>query len=77
LSYHVAQAVLDGRIEIALAEYELEPAPVSLIHSRQGLTPLKVRVALDFAAPRLQARLAKSTVGTTAVIASASEAIQR
>jgi hypothetical protein len=77
LSYRVAQAVLDGRIESALAEYELEPAPVNLIDSRQGLTPLKVRMALDFAAPRLRARLAQSTVGTTAVIASASEAIQR
>jgi DNA-binding transcriptional LysR family regulator len=58
LSYQVAQAVLDGRIEIVLAEYEPAPAPVSLIHSRQGLTPLKIRMALDFAAPRLRARLA-------------------
>ena len=58
LSYQVAQAVLDGRIQIVLAEYEPAPAPVSLIHSRQGLTPLKVRMALDFAAPRLRARLA-------------------
>jgi hypothetical protein len=58
LSYQVAQAVLDGRIEIVLAEYEPAPAPVSLIHGHQGLTPLKVRMALDFAAPRLRARLA-------------------
>ena len=58
LSYQVAQAVLDGRIQIVLAEYEPAPAPVSLIHSRQGLTPLRVRMALDFAAPRLRARLA-------------------
>jgi DNA-binding transcriptional LysR family regulator len=57
LSYQVAQAVLDGRIQIVLAEYEPAPSPVSLIHSRQGLTPLKVRMALDFAAPRLRARL--------------------
>jgi DNA-binding transcriptional LysR family regulator len=58
LSYQVAQAVLDGRIQIVLAEYETAPAPVSLIHGSQGLTPLKVRMALDFAAPRLRARLA-------------------
>jgi DNA-binding transcriptional LysR family regulator len=58
LSYQVAQAVLDGRIEIVLAEYEPAPEPVSLIHAHPGLTPLKVRVALDFAAPRLRARLA-------------------
>jgi DNA-binding transcriptional LysR family regulator len=58
LSYQVAQAVLDGRIEIVLAEYEPAPAPVSLLHGGHGLTPLKVRMALDFAAPRLRARLA-------------------
>ena len=58
LSYQVAQAVLDGRIQIVLAEYEPAAAPVSLIHAGHGLTPLKVRMALDFAAPRLRARLA-------------------
>jgi DNA-binding transcriptional LysR family regulator len=57
LSYQVAQAVLDGRIEIVLAEYEPAPEPVSLIHAHAGLTPPKVRMALDFAAPRLRARL--------------------
>ena len=58
LSYQAAQAVLDRRIEIVLAEYEPEPSPVSLIHGQQELTPLKVRMLLDFAAPRLRARLA-------------------
>jgi DNA-binding transcriptional LysR family regulator len=58
LSYQVAQAVLDGRIQIVLAEFEPEAAPVSLIHAGQELTPLKVRMLLDFAAPRLRARLA-------------------
>jgi DNA-binding transcriptional LysR family regulator len=58
LSYQVAQAVLDGRIQIVLAEYEPAPSPISLIHGPQGLTPLKVHMALDFATPRLRARLA-------------------
>jgi DNA-binding transcriptional LysR family regulator len=58
LSYQVAQAVSDSRMQIVLAEYEPAPLPVSLIHGPQGLTPLKVRMALDFAAPRLRARLA-------------------
>jgi DNA-binding transcriptional LysR family regulator len=58
LSYQVAEAVAEGRIEIVLAGYEPEPSPVSLIHAGQGLTPLKVRMALDFALPRLRARLA-------------------
>jgi DNA-binding transcriptional LysR family regulator len=58
LSYQAAQPVLDGRIQIVLAEYEPEPGPVSLIHAGHELTPLKVRMLLDFAAPRLRARLA-------------------
>ena len=58
LSYQVAQAVSDGRIQIVLGEYEPAPLPVSLIHAGQGMTPLKVRMLLDFAAPRLRARLA-------------------
>jgi DNA-binding transcriptional LysR family regulator len=58
LSYQVAQAVADGRIEIVLAEREPEPALVSLIHSGQGLMPLRARMLLDFAAPRLRTRLA-------------------
>jgi hypothetical protein len=48
---------MERRIQIVLAEYEPAPAPVSLIHAGQGLTPLKVRMALDFAAHRLRARL--------------------
>ena len=59
LSYQVAQAVSDGRVEIVLAEREPAPAPVSLIHSAQGLMPLRARMLLDFAAPRLRARLAE------------------
>ena len=51
LSYQVAQAVLDGRIQIVLAEYEPAPAPVSLIHAGQELTPLKVRML--WISPRL------------------------
>jgi DNA-binding transcriptional LysR family regulator len=58
LSYQVAQAISDGRIQIVLGPYEPAPSPVSLIHGPQGLTPLKVRMLLDFAAPRLRARLA-------------------
>ena len=44
LSYQVVQAVLDGRIQVVLADYEPAPMPVSLIHAGHGLTPLKVRM---------------------------------
>jgi DNA-binding transcriptional LysR family regulator len=58
LSYQVAQASMEGRIQIVLTDYEPTPSPVSLIHAGQQLTPLKVRMLLDFATPRLRARLA-------------------
>ncbi len=61
LSYQVAQAVLDGRIQIVLSQYEPAPSPVSLVHAGQGLMPLKVRMLLDFTAPRLRARLATAS----------------
>ena len=57
LSYQVAGAVRAGSLAIALRDFELEPWPVSLVHSGQSLLPLKVRAFLDFAAPRLRARL--------------------
>jgi DNA-binding transcriptional LysR family regulator len=57
-SYQVVQAVSDGRIQIVLGQYEPAPSPVSLIHAGHELTPLKVRMLLDFAAPRLRGRLA-------------------
>jgi DNA-binding transcriptional LysR family regulator len=58
LSYQAAGAVGDGRLAILLREFEPEPSPVSLVHTGQGALPLKLRVFLDFAAPRLRARLA-------------------
>ena len=61
LSYQAAQAVLDGRIQIVLSQYEPAPSPVSLVHAGQGLMPLKVRMLLDFTAPRLRARLATAS----------------
>ncbi len=60
LSYQVAEAVSGGRVEIVLANYEPHPASVSLIHAGQ-LTPLKARMLLDFAAPRLRARLSDAS----------------
>ena len=56
-SYHVAQAVKDGRLSLLLEEFEPPPLPVNLVYLGGGLLPLKVRAFLDFAAPRLKARL--------------------
>jgi DNA-binding transcriptional LysR family regulator len=57
LSYQAAAAVLDGRLVILLRDYEVDPSPVSLVYPSGRLVPLKLRAFLDFAAPRLKARL--------------------
>ena len=57
-SYHVAAAVRDGKLALLLQEFEPPQLPVNLVYLGGGLLPLKVRAFLDFAAPRLKARLA-------------------
>lgn len=58
LSYQVADAVRSGVLRLILEDFEPERWPVSLVHTGRGLLPLKLRAFLDFAAPRLKARLA-------------------
>jgi DNA-binding transcriptional LysR family regulator len=60
LSYQVASALRAGTLALALRKFEPAPWPVSLVHAGQGLLPLKLRAFLDFAAPRLKARLAQN-----------------
>ena len=57
LSYQVADAIRTGALLLALREFESPPVPVSLVHAGQGRLALKLRAILDFAAPRLKARL--------------------
>jgi DNA-binding transcriptional LysR family regulator len=57
-SYHVAAAVRDGKLSLLLQEFEPPQLPVNIVYLGGGLLPLKVRAFLDFAAPRLKARLA-------------------
>ena len=57
LSYQVASAIQSDALVLALREFEPVAAPVSLVYAGQGLLPLKLRVFLDFAGPRLKARL--------------------
>ncbi len=58
LYYQCADAVRDGALQIVLADFELEPPPVHLLHAGRGALPSKMRVFLDFAAGRLRERLA-------------------
>ena len=57
LHYQCADALHDGSLRIILAEFELAPLPVHLIHAGRGALPSKMRVFLDFAAGRLRGRL--------------------
>lgn len=59
LSYQVASAQRAGTLVLVLRKFEPAPSPVSLVYAGQGLLPLKLRAFLDFAAPRLKARLAQ------------------
>jgi DNA-binding transcriptional LysR family regulator len=61
LSYQVAQALRDGALAVALQEFEPAPWPVNLVYTGGRLLSLKLRAFLDFAAPRLKARLSGST----------------
>jgi DNA-binding transcriptional LysR family regulator len=57
LSYQIANAMQAGALAVVLEEFEPVPAPVSLVYAGQRRLPLKLRAFLDFAAPRLKARL--------------------
>jgi DNA-binding transcriptional LysR family regulator len=58
LSYQVADAIRAGALMAALEAFEPPPWPISLVHGGQGILPVKLRAFLDFARPRLTARLA-------------------
>ncbi|WGD31513.1 LysR family transcriptional regulator [Ancylobacter sp. WKF20] len=58
LSYQVADELRAGRLQELLPTFAPEPLPVNLIYPEAGLMPLKVRCFMDWAVPRLRARLA-------------------
>jgi DNA-binding transcriptional LysR family regulator len=62
LSYQAAAAIAAGKLATVLDAFEPPQLPVSLIHTGQSLLPLKVRAFLDFATPRLKARIDKAPI---------------
>ena len=56
-SYQMAGALRTGALKIVLAPFEPVPWPISLVHTGQGILPLKLRAFFDFAPPRLKARV--------------------
>jgi DNA-binding transcriptional LysR family regulator len=65
LSYQVESALRAGDLELLMEPFEPAPIPVSFVYSSQGRLPLKLRALLDFAAPRLRARLEKAEAALT------------
>lgn len=58
LSYQVEDELRQGTLEAVLEEFAPAPLPVSLAYAEGGMRSLKVRAFLDWATPRLRARLA-------------------
>lgn len=58
ISYQVAALLSAGQLVLALEELEPEPVPVHLVYTGAPPMAQKLRAFLDFATPRLRARLA-------------------
>jgi len=63
-SYHIANEVRDGALEIVLADDEHPPLPVHIIAPHGRLSVPKVRAFVDFAVPRLRAHFTRLTKDT-------------
>jgi DNA-binding transcriptional LysR family regulator len=57
-SHYIEAAVEAGTLTTVLDEFQLPPRPVNFVHAAGRFIPIKLRAFLDFAAPRLKARLA-------------------
>lgn len=57
-SYHVAELVKSGELTLLLQEFQPSPRPVSFVYPSNRFMPAKLRAFLDFALPKLRARLA-------------------
>ena len=62
LSYQIAESVKAGRLAVVLRKFEPPPLPVSLIYVRESRITAKLRAFIDYAAPKLRARLSDSSI---------------
>jgi DNA-binding transcriptional LysR family regulator len=58
-SYHVASSIEAGTLTTVLDEYRPAPLQVSFVYPAGRFLPIKLRAFLDFASPRLKARLSR------------------
>jgi DNA-binding transcriptional LysR family regulator len=56
-SDQIVKPVSEGKLSLILQDFEPEPTPVHIIHARQALLPLKMRLFVDFAVSRLRKSL--------------------
>jgi DNA-binding transcriptional LysR family regulator len=61
-NYHAADSVRAGRLVLLPLYTDRQPIPVSLVYAIGGMLPQKLRAFLDYAAPRLKARLGEDSV---------------
>lgn len=57
-SYLLAESIKSRQLIALLEDFQPPPQPVSLVYAPNRFMPAKLRAFLDFAAPRLRARLA-------------------
>ena len=70
-SYHIAEEIRDGRLQILLGKDEDPPLPVHLLGPQGRFSVPKVRAFVDFAVPRLKryfTRLSNDASRNTAAI---------
>ena len=65
LSYQIEDELRSGSLVPILEEFGPPAMPVSLVYPEAGLLPHKVRAFLDWAAPRLRARLSEPPPAAT------------
>jgi DNA-binding transcriptional LysR family regulator/DNA-binding winged helix-turn-helix (wHTH) protein len=59
LSYQVDDAMRAGALAVVLQDFEPTPWPVRMVYAGGQLLPIKLHAFIDFAAPRLKARLSQ------------------
>jgi len=65
-SYLVAESMKSRELVPLLQDFQPPPQPASFVYSPNRFMPAKLRAFLDFAVPRLRARLADLPTGVAA-----------
>ena len=58
LEHDAAAAIKTEKLKVILQEFEIDPVPIHVLHLSKRVMPLKLRLFLDFAVPKLREMLA-------------------